>query len=341
MGVSHVIVVSGVLLLGVVVVSGQVETLIDRLGETFCAIYLAVFYVFFALTATAYARVTLTSPGRPQDLLTGVAASPYMEAGKDAQKKLMRQCNRCKCNKPERCHHCSDCNSCTLKMDHHCPWVNNCVGFRNYKFFYLLLLYGTVTELLTIALLIYSLLEKDGKFKPWDYASMATIALVGLFAIGTVGLAVFHTSLLLVNQTTIEQLQSVSSEKYSIGYKNNVRQALGGNPLLWLVPCVWGVPDPEFDGVNWDNPQTRPAFASDIEAGPTATDSPHPPTAAGMDAIEIEMSGPSGSMPYPDAGALGGVRAQAQLSVAAPPIAGANIADQNSIEQRMAQGYAA
>jgi len=48
------------------------------------------------------------------------------------------------CNhlKPDRCHHCRICGVCVLKMDHHCPWVNNCISYTNYKAFVLFLFYA-------------------------------------------------------------------------------------------------------------------------------------------------------------------------------------------------------
>jgi hypothetical protein len=87
----------------------------------------ALYECWFVLSIWSQLACTLTDPG---------AVPRNVEVGDG-----MKMCSKCNAPKPARAHHCSTCKRCILKMDHHCPWVNNCVGARNQKYFLQYLLY--------------------------------------------------------------------------------------------------------------------------------------------------------------------------------------------------------
>ncbi|KEY69173.1 hypothetical protein S7711_04955 [Stachybotrys chartarum IBT 7711] len=57
-----------------------------------------------------------------------------------------RECRTCRIPKPARSKHCSICKRCVAKADHHCIFINSCVGYGNQHYFLLLLL---TTSILT------------------------------------------------------------------------------------------------------------------------------------------------------------------------------------------------
>jgi palmitoyltransferase ZDHHC9/14/18 len=65
-------------------------------------------------------------------------------------------CDSCKIWRPLRTHHCRDCDGCVETHDHHCGWLNNCVGRRNYLYFFSFIVEAC---LMCILLVIFSVLH--------------------------------------------------------------------------------------------------------------------------------------------------------------------------------------
>ena len=73
----------------------------------------------------------------------------------------LSRCINCFVIRPINSHHCNVCHKCYIEQDHHCPWVNNCIGLFNKKFFILFLGYSFISVIYTDILFFYYSLYKN------------------------------------------------------------------------------------------------------------------------------------------------------------------------------------
>ena len=66
-------------------------------------------------------------------------------------------CPDCNTIRTSRSRHCSVCKHCIERFDHHCPWINNCVGLKNHKTFYMYILSQTLVVVTAFVQTVYAL----------------------------------------------------------------------------------------------------------------------------------------------------------------------------------------
>lgn len=205
------------------------------------ALYICTYWILFVLVSYSFIRSAFGDPLSPDEFNIKitlnqnediVAFSPEQYEPIKRKDQLIylprstaRMCGICNAPKPPRTHHCSTCQRCFLKMDHHCVWLDNCVGYGNYKFFFCLLfwatfmcgfIFGATLEVL-IQQLVYGQLE--GVSVVWLIMTILSFAL----GLSTLMLLGYHTYLISRGMTTIEHME-ITEEREDFKRRQRIRR---------------------------------------------------------------------------------------------------------------------
>lgn len=250
---------------------------------------LGVFHFFFILAMTCFVLTSITDPGSvpslfpwdPDCLIPMEADHADFRGVERKADGRPRFCRICALYKPDRTHHSRHTGACVLEMDHYCPWVHNCIGYKNKKYFFLLVIYSAAALIcycVTLGPYLVGRLAPKQRFSVLDLLVVFCVLMAGLFALVLVCFGSFHTWLMINNYTTIEFCEkrkadhgkrTVQGEKlrdvyrkspYDMGGYSNLKHFLGPYPLLWLIPTRCGYDHSAIAGCVFKVNEKHPLF---------------------------------------------------------------------------------
>ncbi|KAI5575311.1 hypothetical protein POPTR_010G226100v4 [Populus trichocarpa] len=212
---------------------------------TFMASLCLFSFLFCVLKEPGY----VPSPYVPD--VEGAAVPPHQEPLNNSSQ--LRRCDKCVTYKPPRAHHCRVCRRCVLRMDHHCLWINNCVGYWNYKAFFILVLYATIASIYSSVMIISCASQKNWNFSgriPMKIFFVVSGAMMFGLSITFGTLLGWHIYLMSCNMTTIENYEGIRAawlarksghsyrHPFNLSVYKNITSVLGPNILKWLCPTA-------------------------------------------------------------------------------------------------------
>lgn len=198
--------------------------------------YHMIFVLFSSINAfISHMRCMFTDPGAVPSNAVPVDQN---EAGD-----LIRKCTRCQTFKPPRAHHCSVCKRCIIKMDHHCPWTNNCIGFFNIKYFTLYVFYIFILSVYAFPMVIIYFKNTEGvgiQLTYWNKFSVCLMFIFSLlFGFFTFSLLVDMIYVITSSNTNIDNMQNHSFTSNT--RKQSIAEVFGGNgsfSIFWFLPTA-------------------------------------------------------------------------------------------------------
>ncbi|MBW0496689.1 hypothetical protein O181_036404 [Austropuccinia psidii MF-1] len=129
-------------------------------------------------------------------------------------------CSTCKSYRPPRSSHCRLCDCCIDSIDHHCSYLNNCIGSRNYRTFFTFLITSTIDLMIMIGCGIWDLNRlHDSQSKDWSQTiqknpiQLISVLIPAVLFIPISALTGYHIFLTLSGLTTAEYIKAKTAKK--------------------------------------------------------------------------------------------------------------------------------